>query len=101
MHSLIEYIFICRCFKYETVEEIIEALKNEKSKFAQSCLKSMSELCPLSLKITLHALRLATYSSMFQCIDRDSRGWSAVPVSNNEWRDHPRLTNARFEIAIL
>ncbi|CAO3656453.1 unnamed protein product [Mucor hiemalis] len=72
-----------RCFKYETVEEIIEALKNEKSKFAQSCLKSMSELCPLSLKITLHALRLATYSSMFQCIDRDSRGWSAVPQSYN------------------
>lgn len=61
----------------------MEALNNENSKFAQSCLKSMADLCPLSLKVTLHAIRSAANSTIYQCIDRESRGWSTIPVRDD------------------
>ncbi|KAL1966863.1 hypothetical protein VTN77DRAFT_3828 [Rasamsonia byssochlamydoides] len=51
---------IDRCFKYNTVEEIIKALENETEmeEWAQKTLKTLSMRSPTSLKVTLRQLRL-------------------------------------------
>ncbi|KAL1986502.1 hypothetical protein VTN96DRAFT_6261 [Rasamsonia emersonii] len=51
---------IDRCFKYNTVEEIIKALENEtkNKEWAQKTLETLSMRSPTSLKVTLRQLRL-------------------------------------------
>ena len=51
-----------RCFQYDTVERIIEALEQEKSgamrEWAEKTLKTLSERSPTSLKVALKEIRL-------------------------------------------
>lgn len=52
---------IDRCFRYNTVEEIIKALEDEEGdqkEWAQNTLKTLSIRSPTSLKVTLRQLRL-------------------------------------------
>lgn len=52
---------IDRCFHYESVEEIIEALKRESgttSEWAQKTLKTLSERSPTSMKVALKQMQL-------------------------------------------
>jgi 3-hydroxyisobutyryl-CoA hydrolase len=51
---------IDRCFKYNTVEEIIKALENEtkNKEWAQKTLETLTVRSPTSLKVTLRQLRL-------------------------------------------
>ena len=52
---------IDRCFKYDTVERIIEALQEDKGtmrEWAEKTLKTLSERSPTSLKVALKELRL-------------------------------------------
>jgi 3-hydroxyisobutyryl-CoA hydrolase len=49
---------IDRCFKYDTVEEIIEALKAEGTAWANKTVETLQKKSPTSLKVTLRQLRI-------------------------------------------
>ena len=49
---------IDKCFSKDTVEGIMDALKNNYNKFTDRTLKTLEEKSPLSLKLTLEALRM-------------------------------------------
>jgi len=62
---------IDRCFRYNTIEDIIEALKQEteNKEWAEKTLKTISSRSPTALKVTLRQLRLGrkwTISEAFQ-----------------------------------
>jgi enoyl-CoA hydratase/carnithine racemase len=50
---------INRCFRFDTIEEIKEALETEKSDFSEFCLKRLNKKSPISLAVTLRMLRNA------------------------------------------
>ncbi|KAJ3140446.1 hypothetical protein HK101_003479 [Irineochytrium annulatum] len=58
---------IDRCFKYNSLEEIVEALQREKSEWAGQTLASMRLMSPLSLKIALQQLRHGRHMGFAQC----------------------------------
>ncbi|KAG1430237.1 hypothetical protein G6F57_023043 [Rhizopus arrhizus] len=48
---------IDRCFKYDTIEEIIKALeKDEQTEWAQETLKLLRSMSPTSLKVTIQQI---------------------------------------------
>lgn len=49
---------IDRCFGFDRVEDIVAALKNEKTAFADETLKAMAGMSPTSLKVALKQIRL-------------------------------------------
>ncbi|RKO86532.1 ClpP/crotonase-like domain-containing protein, partial [Blyttiomyces helicus] len=48
---------IDRCFKFDTIEEIVQALENEKTPWAEKQLATLKSVSPTSLKVTLMQLR--------------------------------------------
>ncbi|OHV79667.1 enoyl-CoA hydratase/isomerase family protein [Ensifer sp. LCM 4579] len=65
--SLIE-----RCFAFDTVEEILEALKGERSDFAQETLQLLKTRSAISLKLTLKMLRAGRMSATLnECLERE------------------------------
>jgi len=50
---------INECFKFNTVEEIIDALENKNDDWSKETLNLINKMSPTSLKITLKQLRLA------------------------------------------
>ncbi|CAO3680344.1 unnamed protein product [Umbelopsis vinacea] len=58
---------IDRCFKFNTVEEIIAALDKESSDWAAETKATMKELSPTSLKVTLQQLRIGAKRSIADC----------------------------------
>ncbi|PKA56456.1 3-hydroxyisobutyryl-CoA hydrolase-like protein 2, mitochondrial [Apostasia shenzhenica] len=65
------------CFGRETVEEIIDALESEAARTNQdwctSALKKMNEASPLSLKISLRAIREGRFQTLDECLVREYR----------------------------
>lgn len=59
-------------FKYETVEQIIESLKNDDDDFAQETKKTMLSKSPFSLKITLKQQIDCADMSIEQCLKVDT-----------------------------
>jgi 3-hydroxyisobutyryl-CoA hydrolase len=58
-----------RCFAYDTVEEIVEALSNEKSTtWVRETKQKLLSVSPTSLKVTLKALRKARTMSLTECL---------------------------------
>ncbi|ORX80819.1 mitochondrial short-chain enoyl-coenzyme A hydratase 1-like protein [Basidiobolus meristosporus CBS 931.73] len=64
---------IDRCFKYNTMEEIFEALENDDSEFAKKTLKTLGEMSPTSLKVTLQALRSGRNMDIAACLRMEYR----------------------------
>ncbi|KAG1446667.1 hypothetical protein G6F56_009500 [Rhizopus delemar] len=63
---------IDRCFKYDTVEEIVQALeKEEQSEWKEETLKALSSVSPTSLKIALLQIRSGSTLSLSQCLKMD------------------------------
>ncbi|MET0220788.1 MAG: enoyl-CoA hydratase/isomerase family protein [Tardiphaga sp.] len=63
---------IDRAFAHDDVEEIVAALKDDGSDFAQATLKALADKSPRGLKVTLKLLRLARGStSLEQCLSRE------------------------------
>ncbi|RHZ71436.1 hypothetical protein Glove_258g41 [Diversispora epigaea] len=58
---------IDRCFKFESVEEIIEALEAENTEWATKTKKTILSLSPTSLKVTLNALRKGKKKVITDC----------------------------------
>lgn len=50
---------INRCFRFNTVKEIINCLKEENTPFAEICLEMINKKSPISLEVTLKMLRSA------------------------------------------
>ncbi|KAI8844792.1 ClpP/crotonase-like domain-containing protein [Chytridium lagenaria] len=59
------------CFKFNTIEEIEEALKAEKSDWANETLKTLMAMSPTSLKVTLQQLRKGRDSHFAQCLQME------------------------------
>lgn len=65
---------IDRVFRHDTVEQIVAALEQDGSAFAQAALAAMKEKSPRGLKVALKLLRLArTSSSLEECLVREYR----------------------------
>ncbi|ORY42531.1 ClpP/crotonase [Rhizoclosmatium globosum] len=64
---------INRTFKYDTVEEIIEALQNENSEWAKKTLVELEASSPTSLKATLRQLRLGRKLDFMGCFRMEYR----------------------------
>ncbi|KAL0085323.1 ClpP/crotonase-like domain-containing protein [Phycomyces blakesleeanus] len=64
---------IKNCFKYNTVEEILEALDKDGSDFALKTKTEMLKLSPTSLKANLELIRRASKSSFASCMESESR----------------------------
>jgi enoyl-CoA hydratase len=63
---------IDRAFANDSVEEIVRALEQDGSEFAQATLKALADKSPRGLKVTLKLLRLArTSASLEQCLKRE------------------------------
>ena len=63
---------IDRAFAYDSVEEIVGALQQDGSDFAQATLQALADKSPRGLKVTLKLLRLArTSASLEECLKRE------------------------------
>ncbi|XP_073291308.1 3-hydroxyisobutyryl-CoA hydrolase-like protein 1, mitochondrial [Primulina huaijiensis] len=66
-----------RCFCHDTVEEIIESLKNEAAKtndaWCVSTLNKLKEAAPLSLKVSLRSIREGRFQTLDRCLVREYR----------------------------
>eukprot|EP00698_Gefionella_okellyi_P013299 TRINITY_DN3632_c0_g2_i1.p1 TRINITY_DN3632_c0_g2~~TRINITY_DN3632_c0_g2_i1.p1 ORF type:complete len:497 (+),score=100.90 TRINITY_DN3632_c0_g2_i1:61-1491(+) len=64
---------IDRCFRGQSIEEIMELLKEEKSDFATKQLKTLEKMCPISLKVTHEQLRRGKMLSLGDCLKMEFR----------------------------
>ena len=63
---------IDHAFAHDSVEEIVAALEQDGSDFAQATLKAIADKSPRGLKVTLKLLRLArASSSLEECLSRE------------------------------
>jgi len=63
---------IDRAFAHDSVEDIVAALEQDGSEFAQTTLKAIVDKSPRGLKVTLKLLRLArASSSLEECLSRE------------------------------
>lgn len=70
-----------KCFQYNTVEEIVKALKEDGSRFALDTVNTMMKRSPTSLKVTLEHLRKGSKLSIKDCLRMEHVLWQTVPVS--------------------
>jgi enoyl-CoA hydratase len=71
------------CFAHNAMEDVITALKQDGSDFAQATLKALSDKSPTALKLTLELLRRARDSkSLKECLIREYNSALAVFVSS-------------------
>ncbi|XP_068631027.1 3-hydroxyisobutyryl-CoA hydrolase, mitochondrial [Battus philenor] len=61
------------CFAASTIEEIIERLEKVKNDWSVKTLKTLSGMCPGSLKITLRALQRGAQLELAQCLRMEYR----------------------------
>ncbi|KAK9058968.1 hypothetical protein SSX86_021586 [Deinandra increscens subsp. villosa] len=68
---------INKCFRHDTVEEIIDALESEAVKtndgWCNSILKKLKYASPLSLKVALRSIREGRFQTLDQCLIREYR----------------------------
>lgn len=64
---------INKIFNENSIENIIENLKNDNSEFAANTLKSLSKMSPTSLKVTLEQLSLGKNLTLNECLNMEYR----------------------------
>jgi len=75
-------VAIDRTFAFDTVEEIVAALKREQSEFGEAALKLIGEKSPRGLKVTLRLLRQARrLGSLKECLVHEYRAALSVFAS--------------------
>ncbi|KAG2231052.1 hypothetical protein INT48_007563, partial [Thamnidium elegans] len=72
-----------RCFKYNSVQDIIKALEREGTKFAEGCLKSINFCSPTSLQVIMNAINQGKSRSMAQCINYEYHLWCNLPFAHD------------------
>ncbi|KAK9762685.1 3-hydroxyisobutyryl-CoA hydrolase [Basidiobolus ranarum] len=71
-YSLAKYRdVIDNCFHFDTMEEIFEALEKDQSEFSKKTLKTLKEMSPTSLKVTLRALRSGRKLDIASCFQME------------------------------
>lgn len=81
---------IDRCFAFDTMEEIVAALKQDGTDFAVATLKALLDNSPTGLKVTLELLRRARKSkSLKECLIREYTAALEVFISD-EFREGVR-----------
>ncbi|KAI9274055.1 ClpP/crotonase-like domain-containing protein [Helicostylum pulchrum] len=70
---------IKRCFQFDTVPEIFEALEKEGSKFAQETMDQMHLGSPISLALTLEHHRRGSMLPLAQCLQLEHHSWGISP----------------------
>jgi len=58
---------IDRCFRFNTIEEILAALEKENTPFAEETIATMRRMSPTSLKVTLQQLREGRHLQIADC----------------------------------
>ncbi|KAG9325037.1 hypothetical protein KVV02_001036 [Mortierella alpina] len=58
---------IDRCFRFNTIEEIVAALEKENTPFATKTLKTLRSMSPTSLKVTLQQIREGGHLGIADC----------------------------------
>ncbi|KAL7335844.1 3-hydroxyisobutyryl-CoA hydrolase, variant 3 [Mucor circinelloides] len=76
-------LIVDECFQYDTVEEIVKALKENGSKFALHTLDTMMKRSPTSLKVTLEHLRRGPKLSVMDCLRMEHVLWQTVPFAHD------------------
>ncbi|XP_026738394.1 3-hydroxyisobutyryl-CoA hydrolase, mitochondrial [Trichoplusia ni] len=61
------------CFAASTIEEIIERLEKVQNDWSVKTLKTLGQMCPGSLKLTLRALQRGAQLSLGQCLQMEYR----------------------------
>lgn len=68
-------------FHYDTVEEIIDALRKDGSDFALKTANTILSHSPTGLKITLESYRRGKTMSIIECFKMETRIWHVYPVN--------------------
>ncbi|KAI8970052.1 ClpP/crotonase-like domain-containing protein [Mycotypha africana] len=76
-------VIIDKCFKYDTVEQIIDALNEDGSQFALQTVDTILKRSPTSLKVTLEHLRRGINLSLKNCLRMEHVLWQTVPYSHD------------------
>ncbi|GAB4854655.1 hypothetical protein Ancab_023237 [Ancistrocladus abbreviatus] len=81
---------IDKCFSYDTVEEIVDALEKEAAEsydeWCVAAVKKLKDASPLSLKVTLQSIRDGRFQPLDKCLAREYRislNWISKSVSND------------------
>lgn len=61
------------CFSASSVEEIVENLKQDGSRWAMDTVKKLSRMCPTSLKVTFKEMGLGRMMSLRECLRMEYR----------------------------
>ncbi|KAI8995002.1 ClpP/crotonase-like domain-containing protein [Pilobolus umbonatus] len=74
---------IDRCFKHETVEEVISSLKEDGSKFAMETVDTIMKRSPTSVKITFEHLIRGRNMTLMDCLRMEHILWQKVPYTHD------------------
>ncbi|KAG2234841.1 hypothetical protein INT48_000504 [Thamnidium elegans] len=85
---------INRCFQFDTVAEIIEALHKEGSIFSLETIKQICKGSPVSVTLTLEQMRRGAKLSLSQCLFREHKSWH---VSKNEPDVHEGISSVIYK----
>ncbi|XP_047314993.1 3-hydroxyisobutyryl-CoA hydrolase-like protein 1, mitochondrial [Impatiens glandulifera] len=71
-------VIIDKCFRHDTVEEIVDSLECEAGKtnddgWCYATLNKLKEAAPLSLKVSLRSIREGRFQTLDQCLTREYR----------------------------
>ncbi|KAI9792659.1 MAG: hypothetical protein M1835_007720 [Candelina submexicana] len=62
---------IDRCFKFDTIRQVLAALEQEKSEWASETLNTLQERSPTSLRVALHQMRVGRQWSIAEVFERE------------------------------
>ena len=64
-----------RCFKYDTIEDIIDALNKETIAvdWAEETIKQLCTMSPISLKVTIQLFQVGAKCSLLDCVKLEYR----------------------------
>lgn len=74
--------FFLRCFQFDTVPEILNALKKEGSKFSLETIGQINKGSPRAIALTLENIRRGSNLSLEHCLRIDFKLWQILPVCN-------------------
>ncbi|KAI8086224.1 ClpP/crotonase-like domain-containing protein [Halteromyces radiatus] len=74
---------IDRCFRYDTAEEIVDALEKDGSAFAKAARETILKRGPTSIKITLEHLRRGIHMGITDCMKMEYSLWQKMAIRHD------------------
>ncbi|CAO3652243.1 unnamed protein product [Mucor hiemalis] len=72
---------IASCFKYDTIEEILDALERDGSKFSKDTIQEINNGSPIGVKLTTELHRRVAGLSLQECLRLEHYLWQSSAVS--------------------